>query len=154
MLNCWEAALGAAVSVPVLLFVAAPYIRCVLPSAAPALPPCSAPRSCVCLYVRGGSANSGNPVPQPALRPGAIPACPAPCPGDTEALPGSLAPARSGPPAALCPGLCPGSGSGSGALAEERQGRGPRSPQGAAAQPIGGKAPARAAAANGSRGST
>ncbi|XP_058715085.1 retinol dehydrogenase 12-like isoform X2 [Poecile atricapillus] len=27
MLNCWEAALGAAVSVPVLLFVAAPYIR-------------------------------------------------------------------------------------------------------------------------------
>ncbi|TRZ26233.1 hypothetical protein HGM15179_000845 [Zosterops borbonicus] len=27
MLDCWEAALGAAVSVPVLLFVAAPYIR-------------------------------------------------------------------------------------------------------------------------------
>ncbi|XP_005479970.1 retinol dehydrogenase 12 isoform X1 [Zonotrichia albicollis] len=27
MLNCWEAALGAAVSVPVFLFVAAPYIR-------------------------------------------------------------------------------------------------------------------------------
>lgn len=37
MLSCWGAALGAAVSVPVLLLVAAPYIRCVLPSAAPAL---------------------------------------------------------------------------------------------------------------------
>lgn len=48
MLNCWEAALGAAVSVPVFLFVAAPYIRCVLPSAAPALRLCSAPRSGGC----------------------------------------------------------------------------------------------------------
>lgn len=37
MFTCWGAALGAAVSVPVLFFLAAPYIRCVFPSAALAL---------------------------------------------------------------------------------------------------------------------
>lgn len=53
------------------------------------------------------------------------------------------------PPGAF-PGLCPGTGR----SRRSGRGRGPRSPQGAALQPIGRKAPGRAAAANGSCGST
>lgn len=157
MLNCWEAALGAAVSVPVLLFVAAPYIRCVLPSAAPALRVCPGPQSAP--LGRGAGALRVSALACVAgVRTAGIPSYSPRRVGSYSGPPSASAPvtvtgcrARSAlaPPGAF-PGLCPGTGR----SRRSGRGRGPRSPQGAAVQPIGRKAPGRAVAANGSCGST
>lgn len=162
MLNCWEAALGAAVSVPVLLFVAAPYIRCVLPSAAPALRVRSAPQSgarwgaeparfasqreCVSVCVAGVRA-AGIPSYSPRSGRELFRLPQLQRLADGAALPGLAEPWH---PPARSPGSVP-------VPARSRRsgiGRGPRSHQGAVAQPIGQNAPERAVAANGSRGST